>query len=39
MESHKDVAFIEQLFYNQIKNVTQRQLAKSFEKQHSDVWI
>lgn len=35
MEKHKDVKFIEQLFYQQIKNLT----ADSFATQHSDLWM
>lgn len=38
MESHKNVAFIEELFYKQIRNLTHKNID-SFEVQHSDVWL
>lgn len=39
MDSHKDVKFIERLFYEQIKGLTAQNKADSFEIQHSDIWI
>ena len=35
MESHKDVAFIERLFYEQIRNLSVRR-AQSLDVQHND---
>jgi len=37
MNEHKNVAFIEQLFYEQIKTLSTAN--DSFEIQHSDAWI
>lgn len=37
MNKHKDVKYIEQLFYQQIRALTVP--SDSFATQHSDLWI
>lgn len=39
MEDHKNVQFIEQLFYKQIQTLTKNTATESFELQHSDAWL
>lgn len=39
MADHENVAFIEQLFYRQIKDLTLRTRADAFDLQHSDAWL
>ena len=38
-ELHKDVAFIERTFFEQISTLTKKSNIDSFEAQHSDLWM